>query len=288
VAERNRKAYESADVAGFYTGADGGVGLLEEERAILDRYAAGWAGKSLLDLGVGGGRTTPHFRAFCGRYVGVDYVEEMVRQCRERFPGVDFRLCDARDLRPFGDQEFDVAWFPYNGIDYVSIEDRSRVLAEVRRVLRPGGAFAFSSHNLAAPAAAPGLRPPLVFDPNPLRLARRNLAAVKSRLVEVLNYRRNKPYEVAGAGYEFRVDAAHGFRLLTCYVCPSWQIGQLEAQGFRDVTLFGKDGSLPGPDPDTTEPWVHYVAFKSDMPPNPTGPSPCEDSCPPPFSPSSS
>jgi SAM-dependent methyltransferase len=285
MAERNRKAYESADVARYYAG---GTGLLEEERAILDRYGPAWAGKSLLDLGVGGGRTTPHFRAFCGRYVGVDYAEPMVRRCRERFPRVDFRLCDARDLRPFGDREFDVVWFSFNGIDYVSFEDRSLVIAEVCRVLRPGGAFVFSSHNLAAPAAAPDLRPPLVFDPNPVQLARRNLAAVKGRLLDVIHYRRNKPYEAAGPGYALRVDAAHGFRLLTCYVSPHWQVAQLESHGFRDVTLFGKDGSLPGPAPDTTEPWVHYVAFKSETPPDPTGPSPCEDSCPPPFSPSSS
>jgi SAM-dependent methyltransferase len=270
-AERNREVYEAADVARFYAGAVEGMGLLEEERTILVRFGPLWPGKSLLDLGVGGGRTTPHFLSFCGRYVGIDYAEPMVRLCRERFPGVDFRCRDARDLGEFGDGEFDVAWFSFNGIDYVSFEDRRRVLAEVRRVLRPGGAFVFSSHNLAAAPSPPGLRPPLVFDPNPFRLARRNLSLIRYHFAEVLNYRRNKRFEANGLGYAVRVDAAHQYRLLTCYVSPRWQVEQLEAGGFRDVTLFGRNGSFPDRHAATIDPWVYYVAFKGETPA--TGPS---------------
>ena len=36
------------------------------------------------------------------------------------------------------------------GRDYVTPDERGRVLAEMRRVLRPGGAFVYSSHNLAS------------------------------------------------------------------------------------------------------------------------------------------
>jgi SAM-dependent methyltransferase len=265
VAEWNRKVYGSAEAARYYVEAVEGIGLLEEERAILDRFGDLWRGKSLLDIGVGGGRTTPHFLDLCGHYVGIDFVEQMVRLCRERFPGVDFRCRDARHLGEFGGETFDVAWFSFNGIDNVPIEDRRRVLAEVQRVLRPDGAFIFSSHNLAAePPPAPSLWPPFVFDRNPLRLARRNLSLLRYHVADLLNYRCHRQHEVRGPGYAVRVDAAHHYRLLTCYVAPRWQVEQLGAEGFRDIMLFGTNGSFLDRHAATLDPWVHYVAFKGE------------------------
>lgn len=280
IAEHNRKAYETAALAHYYARAVEEMGLFEEERAILARYGSAWAGKAWLDMGVGGGRTTPHFLDWCGRYVGIDFVEQMVRQCRRRYPDVDFRCCDARDLSEFDAGAFAVAWFSFNGIDYVSPDDRRQVLAEVYRVLQPGGAFVFSSHNLAVPPTTPSLRPSLVFDPNPLRLARRTLSLLRYHVADVLNYRRNRLYEVAGRECAVRVDAAHQYQLLTCYVAPRWQVEQLEALGFHDVTLFGRNGSFPDRYGDTLDPWLYYVAFKGQPPADSrqvvcaTGPSP--------------
>jgi hypothetical protein len=61
-----------------------------------------------------------------------------------------------------------------------------------------------------------------------------------------------------------RVDAAHHYRLLTCYVAPRWQVEQLEAEGFRDIMLFGTNGSFLDRHAATLDPWVHYVAFKGE------------------------
>ena len=39
---------------------------------------------AILDLGVGGGRTTPHLSSIAARYVGADYAAEMVARCQDK------------------------------------------------------------------------------------------------------------------------------------------------------------------------------------------------------------
>ena len=46
--------------------------LQPPERAILDRIATWLTGRRMLDVGVGGGRTTLHFAPVVGSYVGID------------------------------------------------------------------------------------------------------------------------------------------------------------------------------------------------------------------------
>src|ERR1700756_2475583 len=65
----------------------------------------------MLDLGVGGGRTTLHFAKCVREYVGVDYSESMIRECRRRFATspepFSFVVCDARSLKMFASGSFD-------------------------------------------------------------------------------------------------------------------------------------------------------------------------------------
>lgn len=68
-------------------------------------------------------------------YVAVDQSQRFVELTAAR--GVDARVADAQDL-PFADASFDVVaalWMLYH------VPDLDRGLAEVRRVLRPGGRF---------------------------------------------------------------------------------------------------------------------------------------------------
>jgi SAM-dependent methyltransferase len=105
-------------------------------------------GMNVLDLGVGGGRTTSYLSRVASRYVGVDYSEAMVRACRKKFPDLDFLLADASDLSVFEDSSFDAIVFSFNGLDYVLPDARrARCLRECCRVLRPSGVLIFSSHN---------------------------------------------------------------------------------------------------------------------------------------------
>src|SRR5258706_3592254 len=115
------------------------------EKLVFDRYIR--PGIALLDVGVGGGRTTGYLSATVSRYVGIDYSEEMIRVCKSRFPHLEFRCADAADLSGFSDSSFDAVVMAYNGIDALSPEGRSGFLQECFRVLRRGGVFIFSAHN---------------------------------------------------------------------------------------------------------------------------------------------
>jgi SAM-dependent methyltransferase len=102
----------------------------------------------LLDLGVGGGRTTPYLSDLASSYVGVDYAEEMIRVCRGKYPSLQFEMADAADLSRFADGFFDAIVFSFNGMDYLAPDkSRQQCLRECHRVLKPGGVFIFSSHN---------------------------------------------------------------------------------------------------------------------------------------------
>jgi SAM-dependent methyltransferase len=105
----------------------------------------------VLDVGVGGGRTTTALRSVANRYVGIDYSAEMITAARAKFPEADLRVMDATDLRAFDDAEFDVVTFSYNGLDYVHpATQRAAAISELARVTRPGGHVVLSSHNAIA------------------------------------------------------------------------------------------------------------------------------------------
>ena len=122
------------------------MGDLQAAEAILFERYLGDA-RSVIDLGVGAGRTTPYLAA--GRdYVGLDISAGMIAACRDRYPGIEFRVGDAADLSWRPDASADAVVFSFNGIDNLRPDQaRHRCLQSVARVLRPGGLFIFSSHD---------------------------------------------------------------------------------------------------------------------------------------------
>lgn len=85
--------------------------------------------------------------------MALDYSAGMVEVCHQRFRAEPwyaaerFRQADARSL-PFPDAAFDIVLFSFNGLDPVPPESRATALAECARVLKPGGWFIYSGHNL--------------------------------------------------------------------------------------------------------------------------------------------
>jgi SAM-dependent methyltransferase len=139
----NLQTYCAPEVASHYAALNY---LTPCEQLLFRTYLE--PGMTVLDLGVGGGRTTPYLSRVASRYVGVDYSEAMIQVCKKRFPDLDFVLADASDLSAFADASMDAIVFSFNGLDYVvPDEKRLRCLRECRRVLRPEGVFVFSSHN---------------------------------------------------------------------------------------------------------------------------------------------
>src|SRR5260370_8070512 len=78
----------------------------------------------------------------------------MIRVCKNRFPHLEFRRVDASDLSCFPAGSFDAVLMAYNGIDSLPPEGRIRFLQECSRVLRRGGIFIFSAHNVRAVLAS--------------------------------------------------------------------------------------------------------------------------------------
>ena len=105
----------------------------------------------MLDLGVGAGRTAGFFARFTRTYLGIDVAPRMIATCRERFgtvAGCDFQIGDAAALDHLADASFDIVLFSFNGLDCLEPAHREVCLRSVRRLLRAGGIFLFSAHNL--------------------------------------------------------------------------------------------------------------------------------------------
>jgi len=123
--------------------------LEKPEIAILDELFCKLADMDMLDMGVGGGRTTSYFAPIARSYIGADYAPEMVKICREKFKDkYKFIESDVRSMIEFKDNSFDFVLFSFNGIDSFGHQDRLKALKEIRRVLKNNGYFCFSTHNL--------------------------------------------------------------------------------------------------------------------------------------------
>ncbi len=140
----NQKTYAKAKVLDYYDGLNE---LFPAEKVLFEKLSAKIENSKILDIGVGGGRTTKYLLPLASDYTGVDYVSEFVERVKTKYESGNFLCADARDLNEFADKNFDFILFSYNGIDYVSHEDRLKILKEIYRVLKKGGTFMFSSHN---------------------------------------------------------------------------------------------------------------------------------------------
>lgn len=139
-----RSGFDDPEVVLHYTGASD---VTPAEQRLFDRYLA--PGMSILDLGVGTGRTARHLARTATRYVGADISPAMIDVAHHRFPDLDFVVADAAELDCFTGSAFDGVVFSFNGIDYLSPDDRRHAfLHHAHRVLRPGGTLIFSHHNL--------------------------------------------------------------------------------------------------------------------------------------------
>lgn len=249
VGDPHLRTYREGDVVQWYASRDD---LKPAEAAIFDSLEPALRTARLLDIGVGGGRTTLHLLGRVGSYVGVDYSPDLVAATAARFPEARVELADVRDLRQFGDDEFDVVVFSFNGISSLQHEDRLRGLAEVRRVLRPGGAFVFSAHNRDHERLGllPWQQPDRIGRPM-LRKSWEALRATGAR-------REMRRRELSTAGYALVNDEAHGYALLHYYITPREQIAQLRAAGFEDVQIVDTTGTFGRVLP--TDVWLHYLA----------------------------
>jgi SAM-dependent methyltransferase len=270
-AATNRDRYEAPEVAAHYAMLDY---LTPCERALFETYIP--ASSAILDLGVGGGRTTPYLSKRAAVYVGVDYAPAMVNACQAKFPGLEFRVADAANLSIFPDASFDVVVFAFNGIDYVlPQQSRQSCLAHVHRVLKANGVFIFSSHNARAVLFPPRWNRMRVrqtarrFSANSkilyrlwfvlLTAARSVLAFTRAAGATLLRVLKRIPSAAFWRGEGSLVDPAHG-GLLTHYCVPSRVVAEMDGLHFRPERILGDD--YPEASHPYTTDWYYYVFAK--------------------------
>jgi len=105
------------------------------------RRLVGGARGRTLDLGCGTGRNLPLLPPDA-RAVALDPSPEALQRARRRAPAVPLVQARAEAL-PFRDGTFDTV---LSGLVFCSVGEPSRGLAEVRRVLRPGGQLRMLEH----------------------------------------------------------------------------------------------------------------------------------------------
>lgn len=232
------------------------------ERAAFDFVAPRVRGGPILDIGAGAGRTTPLLMAISEDYVAVDYTPQMCEAFRKLHPGVPIQQMDARELRGFGEGCFALAVFSFNGIDSVDLAGRGRVLAEVHRVLRPGGFFVFSAHNHDGPGRGehPGFALPFTW--NPLRLAWRAGRLLARLPAARRNHRRLSAFNETHESWSVMNAGAHRFGIVVVYTTLAEQLRQLREAGFDCEAVFENTRGDRVREGDDTRAawWLHYVA----------------------------
>jgi ubiquinone/menaquinone biosynthesis C-methylase UbiE len=105
-------------------------------------------GLRVLDLGCGEGYCSRELRALGATQVcGLDISEGMIAAAKlqeaQEPSGIDYEVECATNLQQFGDRTFDlvVAVFLFN---YLTTAQTQQCIAEIARVLSPGGRFVFS------------------------------------------------------------------------------------------------------------------------------------------------
>ncbi len=247
----NQKTYANAKVLDYYLRLDQ---LFPAERVLFEKLSTKIENSKILDIGVGGGRTTKYLLPIGSDYTGVDYVPEFIERIKRKYTGGNFSVGDARDLTEFTDATFDFVLFSYNGIDYVSHEDRLKVLKEVYRVLKRGGIFMFSSHNRDYRHFR---KPHWLIEP------RFNAAFVKNLLSYIFffpKHLRMKKYEIFGDEYAVVNDSDHRFSLFHYYIRIAKQTQQLETIGFSEIEAYNAKGEQV--EADTESFWIYYLASK--------------------------
>jgi len=258
--EEHKKTYLDSKVVNHYLEY---TVLQNPEKVILGLLTEEIKQFKMLDVGVGAGRTTSFFADKVKEYKAVDYSEKMIDACKIKFrnkiPEENFIVTDARDLSIFESEYFDFVLFSFNGPDHVSHEEREKIFKEIKRVLKPGGYFCFSSHNLQSTSNWGKIKLLL----NPFGMIQRILINRK-----LLRINKEQLKNCNSSGYLMLNDGAHDFGLVLYYIRPSFQIQTLKEIGYAEIRVFelskGKELDINNEKElscDTSS-WLYYLCRK--------------------------
>lgn len=119
-------------------------------------------GESVLELGFGTGNEVldlAHLVGPTGKVSGIDISPGMLTVAKRKLDEsdietpIDLQVCDARDL-PFPDHQFDAVYTSFT-LELFPTDDIPVVLAESKRVLKPGGRIGIVSMATVRPGDTP-------------------------------------------------------------------------------------------------------------------------------------
>lgn len=179
-----------------------------EEARLLTRNIP--PGSRVLVLGSGGGRELPALLALKCTVTAVDVSGEMLTAGRQRYQGVEITWIEA-DVHslPLKDRAFDAAVGLGAILNYLT--DPARFLAEVRRVLLPGGLLFLSSLNAEHPTEI-------------------NAKSVSADGRVRFLYRRHELAELL-SNANLILEQEHGIRFLVDMVPDNWNVDPTAIEG---------------------------------------------------------
>jgi SAM-dependent methyltransferase len=107
---------------------------------------------TILEIAPGFGRWTEFLLEHCDALIGIDLTPKCVDGCRQRFAdrlGASFETNDGHSMPTVADSSVDLA-FSFDSLVHVEAETLHGYLAELARVLRPGGVAFLHHSNLGA------------------------------------------------------------------------------------------------------------------------------------------
>jgi SAM-dependent methyltransferase len=253
IIDRNTKIFFEPKLAAWYAAEP----LNAAEAITFIRQRQAFAGKRVLDIGVGSGRTTRYLLPFASSYLGVDLSPSMLERCRRDWPKAEIAELDLRDLALLNPRRFDFIVASSAVLDVLDHETRLRALADCVGLLRPNGIFYFSAHNRNYVKA--GLPPSLDFAGSPMRWP----VTLARYLPDHLTHFRMKRFERREADYALLNDIAHGWQAVFYYTDRDTQLRQIEGAGLSLIEVLADDGSvLEKSSDDSKSGLLHYICQK--------------------------
>lgn len=205
--------------------------LFKAEEKIFEKYNSFLKKASVLDIGIGAGRTTQFLAKLCERYIGIDYSQNFISHCKQKMgtlQNVSFEFADARAMPQFANNTFDFILFSFNGIDCIDFEGRKLVLAECKRLLKNDGYFCFSFHNFYTIPKVYSL----TMSKNPFKWkSSLNRYKMVNKLNPEISAFENKDYIILR-------DGENSFESDVMYMKPEFQVEMLKNLEFDPVCFY--------------------------------------------------
>ncbi len=230
--DSNLNTYNSYEVINWYKNLGG---ITPVENYFFESNKDLLSKAFVLDIGIGGGRTTDYLIDKCANYTGIDYSQGFVDVVKKKYPKADILNADARNLQNFEAKKFDIVNFSFNGIDYVGVDDREKIFLEINRVLKPNGLFFFSTHN----------KDHVTFDRQPWTDKNSSFLTKIKTFIKLLPFLGKhviqKKNELRFSDYAIINDSAHNYSLMTFYTSPVFLKKQLSKHHFSNINFFSKN-----------------------------------------------